>query len=76
LTIENVILLQRKSSFSCYLSGVRLRADLNRLSSVVRLTRRVSNIPFCLGDGQRQSPTEVVGFYLERHGACGRRIGS
>jgi hypothetical protein len=39
--------------------------DLNRLSSVARLTSRGEH---CL--------VEVVGCYPERHGACGRRVES
>jgi hypothetical protein len=72
----NVILLQRKGLFLCYLSSVRFRSDLNLLSFMVHLTRRVSHVLLYLGDGQWKSPTEVIGYYPKRHGACDVLVGS
>jgi hypothetical protein len=68
------ILLQRKSSFSCYFGSRRYRADLDRLSIPARRIPKVGSSSSCLGDSQWQSSMEVTGCYPERHGEVGADV--
>jgi hypothetical protein len=63
-TWTNVTPLHGKSSFSCYLPGVRFRDDLNCLSFAACVTLRC-----------KQHLVEPVGCYPECHKACANGSG-
>jgi hypothetical protein len=67
----NEILLQRKSLFSSYLLGVRYEADLNRLSSIARLTQRVSSAWGLLAATPNAMELVIDELGLGATGACG-----